>query len=110
MNKAAENIIIGASAVAGVIVINQIWKRLNSGVGFFTTERKMAKTVLTSKIARYTPQESITKEDVEWWKSLGKTYRRNWYKAVWKTKNGDKTDKFMNSEGEQFYTKGGKKV
>lgn len=110
MNTAAKIAIYTTSGLAAAIIINAVVKKKNDGIGIFTTERRMAKFVLTSPIARFKPQEKVTKEDVEWWKSLGKDYRRNWYKAVWKTAKGEKTETFTNSQGTKFWTKGGYKV
>jgi hypothetical protein len=108
MNTAAKIAIYTTSGLAAAIIVNAVVKQLNDGVGIFTTERRMARFVLTSPLARTTPQKEVTQEDVEWWKSLGKDYRRSWYKATWKSTKGRPTPIFTTKDGTKFKTKGGR--
>jgi hypothetical protein len=110
MNTGVKIAIYTASGLVLTVLANEAVKHANNGVGFLTSERRMAKVVLTSPHGRSKPQETVTKEDVEWWKSLDKSYRRNWYKAVWRTGRGKVTPTFLTKDGKRFNTLGGKLV
>lgn len=111
MNSKAATIsaYVGGSIVS-VILLNAIVKQLNSGIGFLTTNRKMARICLTSPIAT---EEPTTKEEWQqhyaWWNKQSKEFRRNWYKAVWQTQHG-KYQEYFTADGKKYWREGGGEV
>jgi|694.fasta_scaffold11311_24 hypothetical protein len=109
MNKALKISLYVAGGVSAVILANEVTKMVNSGKGFFTSDKQMAKFVGMSKFAL---NEPYTEEELpkffEFWEGLGKAYRLAWYKAVWNSEKGKPQIYFYNTEGKRFLTKGGK--
>jgi hypothetical protein len=109
MNKTLKISLYVAGGVSAVLLANQVYKRLNSGKGLFTTDKQMAKFVGMSKFALNDP---YTKEEIEdfykFWDSLAKDYKLAWYKAVWSSENGKPQQYFYNSQGKKYNTKGGR--
>lgn len=105
MKKGVEIALYTASGVVAVVLTNQIVKYLNNGIGFLTTDRRMAKYTMTKPSGNFEP---TTKEQwprhYDWWKSKSKEFRREWYKAVWKSEHGKPTPTYM-ADGKKWVTK-----
>lgn len=107
MNQALK---ISAYVLGGatlVVVANQIYKRLNYGVGLLTTKEKMGKYVAQS--SKGVP-EVYTKDNMssflKFWNSAGDGYTKAWYQAVWKSEHGNETPYFYVGT-KRHLTKGG---
>jgi len=109
MNKALKISLYVAGGISAVILANVVIKRLNSGKGFFTSDKQMAKLVGMSKFALNDP---YTEEELpnfyKFWDGLDKEYKIAWYKAVWKSENGKPQETFSIKSGKKFKTKGGR--
>lgn len=110
MNKTLKISLYVSGGVVGVILLNALVKRMNNGIGFFTTDKKMGKFVGTSSEGMNVP---YTKEEVddflETWTSWGKGYRKAYYKAVWRSEHGKPTPYFY-VDKVRHATKGGKRA
>lgn len=110
MSKAADIALYTVSGFTAVVLLNQIVKYLNSGKGFLTTNKRMAKYALTKRSGNYRLTTKETwEEDFAWWNKESKEYRTNWYKAIWKAEHGKGTETFT-ADGKKWYTKGGNEV
>lgn len=110
MSKAGEIVLYTASGLTAVVLLNQIVKYLNSGKGFLTTNKRMAKYALTKPSGNYRITNKDTwEQDFAWWNNETKEYRTNWYKAIWKAEHGKGKETFT-ADGKTWYTKGGTEV
>lgn len=105
MNKALEISLYTASGITIVVLANAVMKHLNNGIGFLTTDRRMAKYAMTKPSGN---EKATTKAEwddhYKWWKGKSKEYRREWYKAVWNSEHGKPTPTYM-ADGQKWQTK-----
>ena len=105
MTKGTEIALYTASGLVAIVLTNQIVKYLNNGIGFMTTDKRMAKYAMTKPSGNVEP---TTKEQWDghysWWKGKSKEYRREWYKAVWRTEHGKPTPTYK-ADGQVWKTK-----
>jgi len=107
MNKALEITIYVAGGVSAVILGNQIYKRMNSGIGLLTTKEKMGKYVgMSSKGVRDVYTKDTIDSFLNAWKTYGDDYTKAWYMAVWDSEHGKETPYFYVGT-KRHITKGG---
>jgi hypothetical protein len=108
MNKTLEYALYGIGGLSVLLIGNQIYKRKNGGIGLFTTDKKMGTYVGLSDKGLNKPYTKDTVDDfvAGFWKGLGKDYKKQWFKAVYKSEIGEDTPTFT-LEGKTYWTKGG---
>ena len=105
MKKGVEIALYTASGAVAIILTNQIVKYLNSGIGFLTTDRRMAKYAMTKPSGNVQPTtDAQWQEHYAWWKNTSKEYRKEWYKAVWRSEHGKPTPTYK-ADGKTWKTK-----
>lgn len=110
MNRTLKTSLYISGGVVGVILLNALVKQMNSGIGFFTTDKKMGKLVGMSSEGQNVPYTKDNIDDfLETWISWGKNYRRAYYKAVWRSEKGKPTPYFY-VDKVKHATKGGRRA
>lgn len=108
MNKALKISIYVAGGASALVLAHHIYKRVNSGVGLFTTKEKMGKYVaLSSKGVPDVYTQDNVNDFLKSWLTYGDEYTKEWYKAVWKSENGKETPYFYVGS-KRHVTKGGR--
>lgn len=90
--------------LAGVVVgTDLVLRKFNDGKGLFTSTKYMAEFVRQNGLNN--PEKQTPEQFYKFYKSLGKEYRTNWFKAAYRnTKENFPT---FTADGNRYNTKGG---